>query len=51
MAWLFVGGTLYTAGVFFYLVDERYAHSHGVFHLFVLGGSVVHYFAVLLFVA
>jgi hemolysin III len=51
MAWLFVGGTLYTAGVIFYLVDERYAHSHGVFHLFVLGGSVVHYFAVLLFVA
>ena len=51
MAWLFAGGTLYTVGVFFYLVDERYAHSHGVFHLFVLGGSVVHYFVVLVFVA
>jgi hemolysin III len=51
MAWLFAGGMLYSVGVFFYLVDERYAHSHGVFHLFVLGGSVVHYFVVLLFVA
>jgi hemolysin III len=51
MAWLLGGGLLYTAGVFFYLVDEKYAHSHGVFHLFVLGGSVLHFVAVLLYVA
>jgi hemolysin III len=51
MAWLFGGGMLYTAGVYFYLVDEKYAHSHGVFHLFVLGGSVLHFLVVLLFVA
>ena len=51
MAWLFGGGMLYTAGVFFYIVDEKYAHSHGVFHLFVLGGSVLHFLVVLLFVA
>ncbi len=51
MAWLLAGGILYTAGVFFYLVDERYAHSHGVFHLFVLGGSMLHFFVVLRFLA
>jgi hemolysin III len=51
MTWLFAGGILYTMGVFFNLVDEKYAHSHGIFHLFVLGGSVLHFFAVLLFVA
>jgi hemolysin III len=51
MAWLFAGGILYTAGVFFYIVDEKCAHSHGVFHLFVLGGSVLHFLVVLLFVA
>lgn len=51
MAWLLGGGILYTAGVFFYLVDEKYAHSHGVFHLFVIAGSVLHFFAVLLYVA
>lgn len=51
MAWLLGGGLLYTTGVFFYLVDEKYAHSHGVFHLFVLGGSVLHFVAVLLYVA
>lgn len=51
MAWLAGGGLLYTAGVLFYLVDEKYAHSHGVFHLFVLGGSILHFVVVLLFVA
>lgn len=51
MAWLFGGGLLYTAGVYFYLVDEKMAHSHGVFHLFVLGGSLLHYVVILLYVA
>ncbi len=51
MAWLFAGGIFYTTGVFFYLVDEKYAHSHGVFHLFVLAGSALHFFVVLFFVA
>lgn len=50
MEWLVGGGLLYTAGVFFYLIDEKYAHSHGVFHLFVLGGSILHFVAVLLYV-
>ena len=51
MSWLIGGGLLYTAGVFFYLVDERYAHSHGIFHVFVLGGSALHFLAVLFYVA
>ncbi|HEY3172494.1 MAG TPA: hemolysin III family protein, partial [Thermoanaerobaculia bacterium] len=51
MTWLVAGGILYTTGVFFYLIDEKYAHSHGVFHLFVLAGSVLHFFVVLFFVA
>lgn len=51
MIWLAAGGILYTTGVFFYLVDEKYAHSHGIFHLFVLAGSVLHFFVILFFVA
>jgi len=51
MVWLIIGGLLYTAGVFFYLTDEKYAHSHGVFHLFVLGGSIAHFVTVILYVA
>src|SRR5207245_3957316 len=27
MTWLFAGGVLYTTGVFFYVIDEKYAHS------------------------
>lgn len=43
---LIAGGLLYTGGVVFY-VDQRRAWSHPVWHLFVMGGSVCHYFAVL----
>lgn len=51
MIWLSAGGILYTVGVLFYIFDEKYAHSHGVFHLFVLGGSVLHFVVVIRFVA
>lgn len=47
---LVAGGLLYTGGVVFY-VDKRRSWTHPVWHLFVLGGSVCHYFAVLLYAA
>ena len=47
--WLLLGGVFYTAGVFFYVYD-RIKHFHGIWHLFVLAGSVTHYFTVLHFV-
>jgi hemolysin III len=43
---LVAGGLLYTAGVGFY-AWERQRYSHAVWHLFVLGGSTCHFFAVL----
>jgi hemolysin III len=51
LAWLVAGGLLYTIGIIFYANDERWKHAHGVWHLFVLGGTVSHYCAVLLYVA
>ncbi len=45
---LVAGGLLYTGGVVFY-VDKRRTWSHPVWHLFVMGGSVCHYFAVLFY--
>jgi hemolysin III len=51
LALLFCGGILYTVGVIFYILDEKMAHSHGIFHLFVLGGSVAHFLVVLFYVA
>ncbi|MBL0141588.1 MAG: hemolysin III family protein [Betaproteobacteria bacterium] len=50
-AWLAAGGVVYTAGVFFYHFDERFKHFHGIWHLFVLGGSALHYVAIVLYVA
>ena len=50
-AWLLAGGLVYTAGVVFYLFDERFAHWHGIWHCFVLAGSAVHYGAIVSFVA
>ncbi len=45
------GGLLYTLGIFFYATDHKIKHGHGVWHLFVLGGSACHYFSILYFVA
>lgn len=50
-AWVVAGGVIYTAGIVFYLYDERFTHWHGIWHLFVVAGSAVHYFAILFYVA
>jgi hemolysin III len=49
LAWLVAGGVLYTAGIVFYVFDERVRHFHGIWHLFVLGGSASHWAAVALY--
>lgn len=49
--WLLAGGLLYTVGIVFYVLDKRLKHGHGIWHLFVLGGTASHYFTVLHFVA
>ena len=41
---LLAGGAVYSIGIVFYLMKTRYMHS--VWHLFVLGGAVCHYFAI-----
>ena len=48
VGWLVAGGVFYTSGIVFYILDHWYSWSHGVWHLFVLAGSVSHYFAILL---
>jgi hemolysin III len=46
---LFGGGVSYTFGVLFY-VWRSLRYHHAIWHLFVLGGSVLQYFAVLWYV-
>jgi len=43
---LAVGGVCYTFGVIFY-VWRRLPYHHAIWHLFVLGGSITHYFSIL----
>ncbi|WKB53852.1 PAQR family membrane homeostasis protein TrhA [Eleftheria terrae] len=50
LAWVVAGGLLYSVGVIFYAKSEAWRHAHGIWHLFVLGGSACHYVAVLNFV-
>jgi len=45
--WLVAGGLAYTAGIAFYAADRRIQYGHLVWHVFVLAGSVCHFFAVL----
>ncbi len=49
IAWLAAGGCAYTFGVVFYLW-KKLPYSHSVWHMFVLAGSVLHFFAVLFYV-
>lgn len=49
-AWLLAGGLFYTIGIVFYVVDTRFRHAHGIWHLFVIAGSASHYIAILFYV-
>lgn len=48
--WLAAGGVFYTVGIVFFVFDERFRHWHGIWHLFVIAGSLMHFIAVLLYV-
>ncbi len=46
--WLVAGGVFYTTGVIFFVLDNWYPWCHGIWHLFVVAGSISHYFSILL---
>jgi len=49
LVWLVAGGLSYTVGVVFY-AWHRLPYAHPIWHLFVLAGSVFHYFAIFFYV-
>jgi hemolysin III len=51
VSWLLFGGAFYTVGMMFYALSERWRPAHGIWHVFVLGGSGTHFAAVLGYVA
>jgi hemolysin III len=46
LIWLLIGGFFYTAGITFYLWHKLH-HHHGIWHIFVLCGSICHFIAIL----
>jgi len=49
---LIAGGLAYTVGVIFYVLAHKQLvrHSHGIWHLFVLAGSILHFFSIIIYV-
>lgn len=43
--WLILGGVLYTAGTYFYL-KKSVKYTHAIWHFFVMGGSICHFFSI-----
>jgi len=46
--WLFIGGACYILGIVFYLW-KKLPYHHPIWHLFVLGGSITHFFGILFY--
>ncbi len=49
LAWMGIGGLIYTAGVAFYAI-KKIPFNHAIWHLFVLGGSICHFFGIFYYV-
>jgi hemolysin III len=49
--WLAAGGLFYTVGIVFYALSDKVIHAHGIWHLFVIVGSVCHYISIFMYVA
>lgn len=49
LVFLTVGGAVYILGVIFYLM-KKVKYMHSIWHLFVLGGSVMHFFCILFYI-
>ncbi len=47
---LFAGGICYTLGAILYGLGKKRRYMHSIFHLFVLAGSILHFFMILLYV-
>lgn len=48
--WILGGGLAYTIGTIFYSI-KKIPYSHAIWHVFVLGGTVLHFVGILLYLA
>jgi len=47
---LLTGGVAYTIGAVLYGVGKKHRYFHSIFHLFIIAGSVLHFFSILFYV-
>jgi hemolysin III len=45
------GGVLFTAGTLFLINDRKFVMCHAIWHVMVIGGTAVHYWAIWHYVA
>lgn len=50
-AMILFGYLSYAIGVYFFINDERIKHGHGIWHMFVMGGTTLHYLCILVYLA
>ena len=50
VVFLITGGVAYTLGAVLYGLGKKRRYFHSVFHLFVLAGSILHFFCILLYI-
>lgn len=52
LTWLSIGGMAYTIGIIFYVLDKmkKMQHAHGIWHVFVLCGSICHFISISVYV-
>lgn len=48
---ILLGGVIYTSGTLFYMLDEHIKYCHALWHVFVLGGTICHFFAIYIYLA
>lgn len=48
--WLALGGILYSVGIYWFVNDTKIKHGHGIWHLFVLGGSLAQFICIYFYV-
>lgn len=48
--WLVLGGLLYSGGIYWFVNDKKIRHGHGIWHLFVMAGSLAQFVCVYFYV-
>lgn len=44
--WLLTGGLAYSIGIYWFIKDEQIRHGHGIWHIFVLVGSLAQFISI-----